>query len=261
MLRWIFLDVGNVLINDDPTMALLYRELHRALCVAGYSIPFSDLLLQREDLIRQRGPEHWNTLGRRYLGEQGHLRLMMRCASRIRQDYMRYHAVIPGMLELVERLAASYRIGVVANQLKEVVTALGETGFGRFVSVHAVSESVGLRKPDPAFYRWAVDQAGCRPEEALMVGDRCDNDIAPARAIGMWTVLYQMKHKDKGYTPSGEMESMYFASQLRESICSIPPRTPEQTPDAFASTPQGLEEAIERIRALAATTDSAPPRR
>ena len=30
--------------------------------------------------------------------------------------------------------------------------------------------------------------AGCRPEEAVMVGDRLDNDIFPAKALGMGTV-------------------------------------------------------------------------
>ena len=30
--------------------------------------------------------------------------------------------------------------------------------------------------------------AGCRAEDAVMVGDRLDNDILPAKAVGMKTI-------------------------------------------------------------------------
>ena len=98
MLRWVFLDIGNVLMNDDPAMALLYRELHQRMCATGYRIPFRDLLTEREELIRKYGPEHWQILGRKYLGEDGHWQLMLRCASKMRADYMGSHAVLPEMV-------------------------------------------------------------------------------------------------------------------------------------------------------------------
>ncbi len=71
-----------------------------------------------------------------------------------------------------------------------------------------------------------------------MVGDRADNDIAPARAVGMWTILFQMPHEAKGHVPAGEMERLYYESQLRESICRIPPSGPEQTPDEMGRRPR-----------------------
>lgn len=39
-------------------------------------------------------------------------------------------------------------------------------------------------KPDPKLFTIACAQAGCAPEDAVMIGDRLDNDIAPAKAIG-----------------------------------------------------------------------------
>ncbi|MDM7916190.1 MAG: HAD family hydrolase, partial [Candidatus Eisenbacteria bacterium] len=206
MLRWVFLDIGNVLMNDDPAMALLYRELHRMICQTGYRIPFARLLEEREALIRERGPEHWGILGKKYLGDGGHRRLMERCARKIRNDYMGCHEVLPGAPQLLERLASRYRIGVVANQLREVIPALREAGLGERIEVYAVSEQVGIRKPDTSLYRWACEQARCAPHEAVMIGDRPDNDIAPARAVGLWTILFQLPHELKGYEPFGEYE-------------------------------------------------------
>lgn len=260
MLRWVFLDIGNVLMNDDPAMALLYFELHRAMCSSGYRMTFSDLLAEREELIRTRGPEHWAILGKKYLAETGHWRLMHRCAARIRADYMACHDLLPGVEEAIRQLADSYQIGVVANQLKEVIPALDEVGLGKYFRIHAVSEVVGIRKPDPALYRWALEHAGCEAHEAVMVGDRADNDIAPAKEVGMWTVLFRIPHQAKGYTPRNEYEKLYFESQARESISRIPPSSPEETPDAVVEDMPGLLREIESI-SLRAKSQAQPSRR
>ena len=37
-------------------------------------------------------------------------------------------------------------------------------------------------------FRIALERADCMPEEAVMVGDRIDNDIIPAKKLGMKTV-------------------------------------------------------------------------
>jgi HAD superfamily hydrolase (TIGR01549 family) len=262
VLRWVFLDIGNVLMNDDPAMALLYRELHRALCAHGYRFSFRDLLAEREELIRTRGPEHWAVLGRKYLGEEGHYRLMHRCASQMRADYMASHSLIPGMVEVVLRLADRFAIGVIANQLKEVSDALDQVGLGAYIRVRAISEAVGIRKPDPKLYLWALDRAGCAANEAVMIGDRADNDIAPARAVGMWTILCRIPHESKAYRPRGEYETLYFESQGRESISRIPPAGPEETPDAVADSVEGLMGAIDGIaRRAMSSSEELPSRR
>lgn len=261
MLRWVFLDIGNVLMNDDPAMALLYRELHRVLCSHGYRFSFRELLAEREQLIRTRGPEHWAVLGRKYLGEEGHYKLMHRCASRMRADYMDSHALIPGVEAAVRRLADRFSIGVVANQLKEVSGALDQVGLGPYIKVRAISESVGIRKPDPGLYQWALDRAGCAPQEAVMVGDRADNDIAPARSVGMWSVLLRIPHSEKAYQPRGEYEALYFESQSRASISRIAPACEAETPDLFAGSIEEMLSAIDEIARRAMTASEGRPSR
>ena len=50
------------------------------------------------------------------------------------------------------------------------------------------SAEAGCAKPDPKIFTMALNKAGCEPAEAVMVGDRLDNDIAPAKKLGMKTV-------------------------------------------------------------------------
>ena len=51
----------------------------------------------------------------------------------------------------------------------------------------------------------ALDAASCRPENAVMVGDRLDNDIRPAKRLGMRTV--RIRKGIAGYAgPAGPEE-------------------------------------------------------
>jgi FMN phosphatase YigB (HAD superfamily) len=51
------------------------------------------------------------------------------------------------------------------------------------------AEEARVAKPDPAFFLGAMQRSRARAETTLMVGDRLDNDVAPAVALGMYGVL------------------------------------------------------------------------
>jgi putative hydrolase of the HAD superfamily len=49
---------------------------------------------------------------------------------------------------------------------------------------------LGLRKPEPEIYRLALEIAGARPAESLMIDDRAPN-LEPASSLGMRTLLFE----------------------------------------------------------------------
>ena len=60
--------------------------------------------------------------------------------------------------------------------------------------VRALEEAAGVRattvgKPAPAFFRHGLRSLGLPPADVVMVGDDTANDLAPARRLGMRTVL------------------------------------------------------------------------
>lgn len=85
-------------------------------------------------------------------------------------------------------LAKKYRLGIIANQPMGTEKRLYEYGVGHLFSLVLSSAEEGMEKPDPALFLRALSRAGCAPHEACMIGDRPDNDIAPAKALGMRTV-------------------------------------------------------------------------
>ena len=58
----------------------------------------------------------------------------------------------------------------------------------KYIDVVAASAELGVAKPDRGIFDKAFEMAKCTAQEAVMVGDRLDNDISPAKELGMKTV-------------------------------------------------------------------------
>ena len=50
------------------------------------------------------------------------------------------------------------------------------------------SAEEGVAKPEKEIFLRALSRAECLPENAVMIGDRIDNDIEPANKLGMKTI-------------------------------------------------------------------------
>ncbi|TAK55861.1 MAG: HAD family hydrolase [Dehalococcoidia bacterium] len=82
-------------------------------------------------------------------------------------------------------------LGLAANQPARTLDVLDELGIGRYFSHRQVSGTHGFHKPDVRLFLAACDDLGVATEQCIMVGDRIDNDVAPARLLGMTTVLFR----------------------------------------------------------------------
>lgn len=130
-----------------------------------------------------------------------------------------------GIGELIKRLhEMGLVLGLAANQPAAAVEDLDRLGIGKFFAHREVTGVHGLRKPDVRLFVRACESLGFSPRDCLMVGDRIDNDIAPARLLGMRTVLFRTGR---------------HASQQ--------PRWWEDVPDAEVSDVAGLRRAIEGL--------------
>lgn len=104
----------------------------------------------------------------------------------------------PGVPELLEKLSARYSLGVIANQMAGLEERLCQFGIRKHFKVVVGSGDLGISKPDPAIFYSALERAGCPPQDAVMVGDRLDNDIAPAQKLGMTTVWVRQSYGGLG---------------------------------------------------------------
>lgn len=79
-------------------------------------------------------------------------------------------------------------------------------GLDRRMDVVLASYDLGLRKPDRGVYVYCLEKLGCKPEEAVYIGDNPLKDFIGARALGMRTVrivrpegLHMWRTPQEGY--------------------------------------------------------------
>ncbi|MFL2665039.1 MAG: HAD family hydrolase [Dehalococcoidia bacterium] len=81
-----------------------------------------------------------------------------------------------------------YVLGIVANQPVSSIKIMKQIGLLDFFSNKYVSDSVNLYKPDENFFLHVCKNINANPFESIMIGDRIDNDIVPAKKLGMKTI-------------------------------------------------------------------------
>ena len=106
--------------------------------------------------------------------------------------------VAPGAIDTLCAIAdQQVSIAIVSNANGTIEADLKafnicQVGPGSGTCVVAVVDStvVGVAKPDPAIFRFALDAAGVPPERSLFVGDSVAIDVAGARAAGIGAVHF-----------------------------------------------------------------------
>jgi HAD superfamily hydrolase (TIGR01662 family) len=102
-------------------------------------------------------------------------------------EYLNAADLYPDARPCLEALKdAGYLVGIAGNQTARAGRFIRELNLP--ADVTAMSDDWGVSKPSPAFFRKLVEVSGHRPDEIAYVGDRLDNDIAPAARAGLCTV-------------------------------------------------------------------------
>ena len=116
-------------------------------------------------------------------------------ADHLSEDYVywspRIVRLVPGTLELLEYLKPKYHLHLITNGFQEVQhTKLSGSGMEPYFETLTVSEEVGVKKPNPEIFKYALKKAGATSEESLMIGDEMDVDIDGARAAGIDQIFF-----------------------------------------------------------------------
>ena len=102
--------------------------------------------------------------------------------------YGELEKLYPDTKMVLEIMSKKYKLGVIANQSLGTKERLDNWGIGKYFDIIVASAEAGCAKPDLKIFNLALEQAGCKPNEAVMIGDRLDNDVVPAKQLGMKTV-------------------------------------------------------------------------
>jgi len=118
---------------------------------------------------------------------------------------------------LAELRRQGYRIGLAGNQPAAAEAALRAMALP--VDYVASSAGWGVEKPAPEFFARVVALAGAEPGAIAYVGDRVDNDVAPAAAAGMLAVF--LRRGPWGYIQADRPEVALARIRI-DSLAELP---------------------------------------
>jgi putative hydrolase of the HAD superfamily len=184
-IRWIFFDVGSTLVDETEAYDRRARQM-----LEGTEVAFSAFDRKRIEFAKQGFDGNSEAI--KYFGLR---------KTPWPSEYEEPFADSYATLEALKK--RGYRLGIIANQVTGTGQRLDAWGLLQYFDVVAASAELGVAKPDKLIFAKALELADCQPHNSVMVGDRLDNDIRPAKALGMKTVwirkglaIYQ--HADLG---------------------------------------------------------------
>ena len=167
--KWLFFDIGSTLVDESLVYEYIFGGIADA---SGKSTEY--IYDKAMEFYRQ------NKKGDKEVTEMLGVKAPAWDTKRER--------LYPDTEEVLINLHEKYKIGVIANQMYGTEERLETFGIRRFIDVVVASAEEGVEKPDRRIFEIAFERARCSPEEAVMIGDRIDNDIVPAKKLGMKTV-------------------------------------------------------------------------
>ncbi|MDK2973370.1 MAG: pyrimidine 5-nucleotidase [Candidatus Sumerlaeota bacterium] len=192
-LKWLFFDVGGTIFDEEPVYKyqedVVFDLLNRHCCdVKEKEFASAVRAARRYYLPRYIHHLIWIFTEEPSLYEKVSLAFEKQMNKTSYKKYRELVQLLPGMKDMLMDLGQRYALGIIGNQPAMVRQRLEEEGMIDLFHVHAISQEMALRKPDLRFFQSALAMAHCTPEESAMIGDRLDNDIYPARVLGMTTV-------------------------------------------------------------------------
>ena len=208
-MKIIFFDIGDVLFDENAQHQYLFHSMLLAMRRNGVDVTWDAYHARLRECVRVAPSTAYKDAVHAFVPDGERAEQIIH-QGRGEYEAMRkprpYGMLLDNMLAVVQDLKCDFRLGIIANQHPQIMDALKDYGLLPYFDVVAIDEIVGVSKPDPKIFQWALAQAGCEPKEAIMIGDRPDVDVAPARSLGMGTIRFQRGQLYVYYDPRTDQE-------------------------------------------------------
>lgn len=192
MIKAIFFDAAGILYTRaGPTEAYALQILNEE----GFSTELTPDQLENQMALRSQAnqgavsyEEYWDA----FLSVRGVLDPVHRqdLTARIIL-YSNAVLPVPGGREALNGLKLKgFQLGIITDTMYPVewkMRRLEKAGVAEFIDIVACSTDLGVHKPDPAIYSYALQQAHLQPDEAVFVG-HLGVELQGARKAGMITI-------------------------------------------------------------------------
>lgn len=216
-------DEGDPRVYEDLSRFLAYSHVH----IAPEELREQYLQKIREQLSRSKETHPdvnvmkvFSDIIHQHVEGRMELRLTLYTARLFRSLSRRVFEPFPGVYGVLERLRDRYPLGLLSDaQRCYTEPEIKELKLDWFFDLILLSSDHGFRKPEPRYFRLALDSMGVRASETIYVGDNPQRDLVGAKNAGMRMVL--VRSGDKGY--DGFMPDAYIdnIADLEDALAGL----------------------------------------
>ena len=196
-IKWIFFDIGSTLVDESVAYQ---NRIERT--IAGTNVTYDDFYNKMVEISKYN--------------QSGYNKALEAYGLKTVPWNSDDEFIYPETENCLGELSKHYRIGIIANQNLGSEERLEKLGLLKHIDLVIASAEEGVAKPDLRIFQIALARAECKPEEAVMVGDRIDNDIIPANKIGMTTVWIKQGFGSYAEPKTVEEQPDYIVNNLAE---------------------------------------------
>jgi putative hydrolase of the HAD superfamily len=183
----------------------LYQRRNAELWVA-----YGDARITKEELNRQRFLYPLQEVG---VDDEA---LSRRFAERFFALIPTKSKLMPHAEQTLRYLAPRYNLYILSNGFRELqahkMRSAGIDGYFRRI---ILSEDIGVLKPHPAIFHFALSATQSELRQSLMIGDSWENDINGARGIGMDQAFYDWAGRNElPFHPTHHIRSLRELQEL-----------------------------------------------
>jgi HAD superfamily hydrolase (TIGR01509 family) len=187
MLKAVLLDIGGPIFDEDEAIEKSDHELWKRLKTRGIRVSREHIEAARMKAIESYAPSYlratiWHLV-------KPNTELYEELVKKVGNVFENHCKKIrPEISTVLSALVRRYRLALAANQPAKTRAFLEAHGLLAYFQLDWLPKELGFHKPDPRFFVAILEKLKLEPEQTVMVGDRLDNDIWPAKLVGLNTV-------------------------------------------------------------------------
>ncbi|MGO3653242.1 MAG: YjjG family noncanonical pyrimidine nucleotidase [Sphingobacterium sp.] len=106
--------------------------------------------------------------------------------------------LFPNAHETLSYLQSKYQLHLISNGFKEACELkLQHCKLAPYFKTIVISETIGINKPDPRIFEYALRNGQAKKELAVMIGDNLDADIRGAMSAGIDAIFFNTIDQDR----------------------------------------------------------------
>lgn len=219
----IFFDLDDTLWAFSENSYDTFKEMYDKHGFGKYFYSFEHYYL----LYLKKNEEAWELYGKGEINKQELNRIRFlyplqivgvenceELARAFSEDYFRViptkEKLMPQAKEILEYLQPKYNLYILSNGFRELQSRkMHASGIDQYFKKVILSEDLGVMKPSPQIFHFALSATQSELRESIMVGDNWKADITGANNAGMHQIFYNFtKQTNFSFRPTYIIESL-----------------------------------------------------